>query len=113
MPVELENVPDTLDPFWVSVKPILADPVPPLVTTAAPVHLPDKSAIPLTEVTVSVLPIPLPHPANANTATLDNERDKYLRAQAAWEALATRENETQVARLKREADKLTVQEELS
>lgn len=51
--------------------------------------------------------------ANANTATLDNERDKYLRAQAAWEALATRENETQVARLKREADKLTVQEELS
>lgn len=51
--------------------------------------------------------------ANATKATLDNERDKYLRAQAAWEALATRENETQVARLKREADKLTSQEELS
>lgn len=51
--------------------------------------------------------------ANANKATLDNERDKYLRAQAAWEALATRESETQAARLKREADKLTPQEEMS
>lgn len=47
--------------------------------------------------------------ASATKATLGNERDKYLRAQAAWEALATRESETQTARLQREAARLSPQ----
>lgn len=49
----------------------------------------------------------------ASKAMLDNEREKYLRAEAAWQALANREIETQAARLKREADKISAHEEMS
>jgi hypothetical protein len=36
---------------------------------------------------------------------LDNQRDKYLRAQAAWQALADREDTVKAARDKRDAEK--------
>ena len=42
---------------------------------------------------------------SAANATLTNERDKYLRAQAAWQTLADRERDNKVARDQREAER--------
>jgi hypothetical protein len=39
----------------------------------------------------------------AEGAALENQRDKYLRAQAAWQALADREIRNEAAREEREA----------
>lgn len=41
----------------------------------------------------------------AEGATLANERDKYLQAQAAWQALADASAKTQEAARKREAER--------
>lgn len=41
----------------------------------------------------------------AEEASLPNLRDKYVRAQAAWQALADRELKNDAAREKREAEK--------
>ena len=42
---------------------------------------------------------------SAAGAILANERDKYLRAEAAWQALADREAGIRVARAQREAER--------
>ncbi len=42
---------------------------------------------------------------SAEAAPLGNQRDKYLRAEAAWQALADREEEIKAARDKREAER--------
>lgn len=42
---------------------------------------------------------------SAAGATLSNQREKYLRAQAAWEALANRNQYVRAARERREAVK--------
>lgn len=42
---------------------------------------------------------------SAAGASLANERDKYLRAQAAWQALADRELGIKAAREKRDAER--------
>ena len=41
----------------------------------------------------------------AEDTVLANQRDKYLRAKAAWQALADRENDIAEARVQREADR--------
>ena len=52
--------------------------------------------------------------ASALTTKLDNEREKYLRAEQAWHALASREIEVKAARDLRDAEKaLIVQDELT
>jgi hypothetical protein len=43
---------------------------------------------------------------SAAQSTLANERDKFLRAQAAWQALADRELGIKTARERREADRV-------
>lgn len=42
--------------------------------------------------------------ADADTATLDNVRDRNLRAEAAWLAMADRQERTDTARAVREAN---------
>jgi len=42
---------------------------------------------------------------SADGAALANERDKYLRAEAAWQALASREDSIRAVREKREAER--------
>ena len=52
--------------------------------------------------------------ASALTTKLDNEREKYLRAEQAWHALASREIEVKAARDLRDAEKaLIVQDVLA
>lgn len=46
--------------------------------------------------------------ASALATKLDNERDKYLRAEQAWHALASREIEVKAARDLRDAEKAVV-----
>jgi hypothetical protein len=43
--------------------------------------------------------------ADAEAATLDNVRDRCLRAAAAWEAMAARARRTDVLRAKQQAEK--------
>jgi hypothetical protein len=43
--------------------------------------------------------------ADAEAATLDNVRDRCLRAAAAWEAMAARAHRSDVFRAKQEAEK--------
>jgi hypothetical protein len=43
--------------------------------------------------------------ADAEAATLDNVRDRCLRAAGAWEAMAARAHRTEVARARQAADK--------
>jgi hypothetical protein len=47
--------------------------------------------------------------ADARAATLDNVRDRCLRAAAAWEAMAARARRTDVLRAKQIADKEAAQ----
>ncbi len=47
---------------------------------------------------------------SARDAKLDNERDRYLRSQDAWQALADKEIRVRAARAERDAEKL-VQDE--
>jgi hypothetical protein len=47
--------------------------------------------------------------ADAQAATLDNVRDRCLRAAAAWEAMAARARRTDVLRAKQIADKEAAQ----
>jgi hypothetical protein len=46
---------------------------------------------------------------SAAGATLANQRETYMRAGAAWQALADRENDIAVAREKRDAEKVARQ----
>ena len=47
--------------------------------------------------------------ADADSATLDNVRDRCLRAEAAWTAMADRAERTEKMRAKAEAAKLELQ----
>jgi hypothetical protein len=47
--------------------------------------------------------------ADADTATLDNVRDRCLRAAAAWEVMAARARRTDLMRAKQLADKAAAQ----
>lgn len=42
----------------------------------------------------------------ASHSTLANERDKFLRAQGAWQALADRERKSRLAKARRQAEEL-------
>jgi hypothetical protein len=46
--------------------------------------------------------------ADADAATLDNVRDRCLRAEAAWLAMADRQERTDRARAEREAPKMAM-----
>lgn len=48
--------------------------------------------------------------ADADAATLDNVRDRNLRAEAAWLAMADRQQRTETARAEREAAVIPRQE---
>ena len=47
--------------------------------------------------------------ADAEAATLDNVRDRCLRAAAAWDAMAARAHRSDVFRAKQEAEKALVE----
>ncbi|MFL9841653.1 hypothetical protein ABS767_11820 [Sphingomonas sp. ST-64] len=48
--------------------------------------------------------------SDADAATLDNVRDRNLRAEAAWLAMADRQERTEIARAQREAAVIPRQE---
>jgi hypothetical protein len=49
--------------------------------------------------------------ADADSATLDNVRERCLRAAAAWEAMAARAHRSDVFRAKQEAEKAAVSQQ--
>lgn len=51
--------------------------------------------------------------ASAAGCKLDNQRETFLRAQAAWQALADREFGLKAARAEREAEKAAAEAELA